>query len=216
MFRRFLLLAAALALVWTAPGTAQAAPRTVLGGGSGIVLDDGALCTLTTIGWDADGRMVGLTAGHCGTAGTGIASENDRDAGTLGTIAFVNADLDYAVIHFDQDLVEPTNHIGDTTITDLRQPARFPAIACKQGRSSGHTCGLVYGDVFATGTLTLTQICVVVGDSGGPVVVGTTLVAMVNGYISYPCVGPQVGFDISAILADVDARGGVGAGFRPV
>ncbi|UFS99367.1 S1 family peptidase [Nocardia huaxiensis] len=216
MVGRFLMLIAAIGMAWTSAGSARAADPAVLGGGSGIVLDDGALCTLTTIGWDARGRMVGFTAAHCGTPGAGIASEADREAGTLGAISFTNPELDYAVIEFDEHLVTPVNRIGATTISGYGLPAQFPAIACKQGRTTGHTCGLVYGDLFATQTWTFTQICVIVGDSGGPVVVGTTLVGMVNGYLSTPCLGPEVGVNFSTVVGDVDARGGVGAGFRPV
>jgi hypothetical protein len=30
------------------------------------------------------------------------------------------------------------------------------------------------------------------------------------------CLGPEVGTDINAILTDIDARGDIGAGFRPI
>ncbi|WP_280232313.1 serine protease [Nocardia cyriacigeorgica] len=218
MLGRFLLVLAAtvLGLACTTIGSAQAAPPVVLGGGSGIVFDDGATCSLTTIGWDDTGQMVGFTAGHCNQPGAGVSAEADPEAGPVGTMAYVNKELDYAVIRFDADKVIPVNRIGSTTITDIGVPAQFPAIACKEGRTTGQTCGLVYGDVFSTATWTLTQICVLVGDSGGPVVVGSTLVALVNGYVSVPCIGPHVGVNFTRVLDDVAMRGGIGVGFRPV
>ncbi|MBF6081304.1 serine protease [Nocardia cyriacigeorgica] len=218
MFGKILLVLAAaiLGLAGTAIGSAQAAPPVVLGGGSGIVFDDGATCSLATIGWDDTGRMVGFTAGHCNQPGAGVSAESNPEAGPVGTIDYVNKELDYAVIRIDADKVVPVNRVGATTITEVGLPAQFPAIACKQGRTTGQTCGLVYGDVFDTATWTLTQICVLVGDSGGPVVVGTTLVALVNGYVSVPCLGPHVGVNFTRILDDVALRGGLGTGFRPV
>ncbi|MEV0333794.1 serine protease [Nocardia sp. NPDC050717] len=203
-------------LVWASAGTANAAAPVTLGGGSGIVFDGGATCTLTTIGYDGAGQLVGFTAAHCAEAGTGVAAEADQEAGNVGTVAFVNSDLDYAVIGFDAGLVHPVNRVGSTSITGIGLPAQFPVVACKEGRTTGQTCGLVYGDVFGGATWTLTQICVAVGDSGGPVVVGSTLVAIVNGYLAVPCLGPHVGANFTRIMDDVNARGGPGVGFHPI
>jgi hypothetical protein len=63
---------------------------------------------------------------------------------------------------------------------------------------------------------TWTQVCVLPGDSGGPVVVGTTLIGLVTGYAQIPCLAPETGPSMSAVVRDSDARGGVGAGFRPL
>ena len=119
------------------------------------------------------------------------------------------------MIEFDRGKVVPVNHVGNVTITGIGAPAQFPDIACKEGRTTGNTCGVVWGDVFQSQE-TWTQLCVVQGDSGSPVVVGTTLVAMVNAYLAAPCVGPEVGTNINVILGDINAQGGVGAGFRPI
>ena len=54
-----------LGLLGAGAAHAQAGPA-VLGGGSGIIIDNQFECTLTTIGNDGAGRLVGLTAGHCG------------------------------------------------------------------------------------------------------------------------------------------------------
>ncbi|MCP2288041.1 S1 family peptidase [Nocardia amikacinitolerans] len=220
MFRKLAVAALALA-AGALPAAAhvaiaQAADPAVLGGGSGIVISDQGVCTLTTIGHDAAGRLVGLTAAHCDAAGTTVIAEANRDAGVVGTFAYTNPEMDYAVIEFDADSVIPVNRVGNTTITELGGPVQFPDIACKQGYTTGQTCGLAYGDVFETNNWAWTQICVLPGDSGAPIVVGTTLVGMVNGYLYVPCLGPQLGGNMAAIIEDIDARGGVGAGFRPI
>ncbi|MFI6757378.1 serine protease [Rhodococcus coprophilus] len=220
MFKRFALLAAAvMALAGGGMGIATAAPPVTLGGGSGITLGDGGQdiydCTLTTIGNDASGRLVGLTAAHCGLPGMTVKAEYDPAAGPVGRIVSANTVLDYAVIEFDRGKVVPVNRVGNTTITALGSPAGFPDVACKEGRTTGNTCGVVWGDVFGSQE-TWTQVCVIEGDSGAPLVVGTTLVAMVNAYLFAPCAGPQVGTNIDVIFADITARGGAGTGFRPI
>lgn len=201
--------------VSTGSGSAQPGPP-VIGGGSGIVIDDEALCTVTTVGKDAQGRLVGLTAGHCGGAGASISAEASRGAGRIGRIAFTDTNLDYAVIEFDPALIIPSPRIGNVTITGLGDAPGFPAITCKEGRTTGNTCGVTWGDVFGNKTENWTQMCVAEGDSGAPAVVGTTLVGMVNAYLGVACLGPEVGTNMSAIVADVNARGGIGSGYRPI
>ncbi|MBF6464275.1 serine protease [Nocardia beijingensis] len=207
---------AAVTALFGAPGTAQAEPSAVLGGGSGIVVGGQNICTLTTIGRDNGGRLVGFTAAHCGDANAAIVPESDRGGGTVGTVVFASRELDYSVIEFDAGKVTPVNQVGGTTITGLGGPARPPDTVCKEGRTTGRTCGPAYGDMLTGGNSTWTQTCVVEGDSGAPLVVGTTLVGMVSGYLAVPCIGPQLGTDITAVVADVNARGGAGAGFQPI
>lgn len=204
------------ALLGTGAGVAQADPGSpVIGGGSGIIIDKQFECTVTTIGHDAGGRLVGLTAGHCGEAGSQVWSEQDRDAGVIGHFVYANHNLDYAVIEFEPGRVTPVNRIGNVTITGVGAPAQFPNIVCKEGRTTGNTCGLAWGDVFQTDE-TWTQMCVVEGDSGAPVVIGSTLVGMVNAYLAVACFGPEVGTNMVTITNDMNARGGAGAGFMPI
>ena len=59
----------ALGLGFIVSSNAVAAP-TPMGGGSGIIIDNQLVCTLTTIGHDNGGRLVGITAGHCGGPGS--------------------------------------------------------------------------------------------------------------------------------------------------
>lgn len=220
MFKRVAMaIVAGVALLTGGTGVAVAAPPVPLGGGSGITLGNGSEdlfdCTLATIGNDRGGRLVGFTAGHCGGPGTTVKSEADPGAGVVGRIVGTNEVLDYSVIEFDRGRVAPVNRVGNVTITGVGTPVGFPNVACKEGRTTGNTCGVVWGDVFNSQE-TWTQVCVVEGDSGAPLVVGTTLVAMVNAYLLAPCAGPEVGTNIDVIMADINGRGGPGAGFRPI
>ncbi|MDV7355217.1 serine protease [Rhodococcus sp. NPDC019627] len=217
MLKRFAAVVAATVgiLGFLGSGIATAAPPAVLGGGSGIVMNDELVCTLTTIGNDSGGRLVGLTAGHCGDVGSTVVSEAALDTGVVGRFVASNPALDYAVIQFDRAKVVPVNRVGNVTITQIGAPASFPQVACKEGRTTGNTCGIVYGDLMQTQE-TWSQTCVVEGDSGAPMVVGTTLVAMVNAYLAAPCIGPEIGTNMSVIVGDMNASGGPGAGFRPI
>lgn len=196
-------------------GASAAASPAPLGGGSGIIVGDEALCTLTAIGHDNANRLVGITAGHCGEPGYSIVPEHRQDLGTVGQIVGKNKGLDYAVIQFDPAKVNPVNQIGNVKITRVGAPAVFPDVVCKQGLRTGNTCGVVWGDLLQTNE-TWTQMCVIEGDSGSPVVLGTTLVGMVNAYMGVACLGPELGTNIDVIMADINAHGGVGAGFRPI
>lgn len=217
MFTRIAYIAAAATagLAFFGAGAAHAAPAP-MGGGAGIVVDDKVECTLTTIGNDAAGRLVGFTAGHCGEAGSKVVAERNPDAGVIGHFAYSNPDLDYAVIEFDRSRVTPVNRIGNTTIANTGAPAQFPNIICKEGRTTGNTCGLAYGDVFGSNVETWSQMCVVEGDSGAPVVIGNTLVGMVNAYLAVACLGPEVGTNMNSILAAANKGNQPGAGFRPI
>ncbi|WP_446223674.1 S1 family peptidase [Nocardia sp. IBHARD005] len=208
-------LALGAALLGTGAATAQAGPP-VIGGGSGIVIDNAFECTVTTVGYDGAGRLVGLTAGHCGDAGATVTAEVDRGYGEIGRFVHSNSELDYAVIEFTPGRITPVNRIGNVTITGIGGPAQFPTIVCKEGRTTGNTCGITWGDVFQTNTETWSQMCVVEGDSGAPVVVGSTLVGMVNAYLAVACFGPEVGTNMNSIMNDINARGGVGSGFHPI
>jgi hypothetical protein len=190
-------------------GTASAAPSVAIGGGSGILLPldqtDDLACTLTTIGHDSGGRLIGLTAGHCGDAGHAVFAEYKPGAGRIGTVRYANNNLDYAVIDFDKSKVNPLRTVGGITIAGINanQP-QFPAIACKTGRSTGNTCGVTW---FSDGVAHYTQMCVDHGDSGSPVVVGNQLIGMVNAFYFVGCFGPETGTNIGPILGDMGAHG---------
>ncbi|MFD0361441.1 S1 family peptidase [Nocardia sp. GCM10030253] len=205
------------ALVGTASGAATAAPvAPAVGGGSGIIIDNQFQCTVTTVGHDAAGRLVGLTAGHCGNPGSQVVAEANPNYGVVGRFVYSDKNLDYGIIQFDQGRITPVNQVGTVTITEIGAPAQFPMVVCKKGRTTGNTCGVAWGDVFGTNSETWTQMCVLEGDSGAPVVVGSTLVGMVNAYLAIGCFGPEVGTTMSVIMNNMNARGDVGAGFLPI
>lgn len=211
------IITACLALTATlSAAPAGAAPASApLGGGTGIVVDGNAACTLTTIGHDAANRLVGITAGHCGDIGDPVTPEFDWDGGPVGTIVAQAPAIDVAVIEFDPARVTPVERVGGVTITGVGPPTAFPDIACKEGRTTGDTCGITW----LTDPVrheTWTQICVMQGDSGAPVVVGTTLVGMINAFAEVPCLGPSVGTTMDAVLDALNSYGGPGAGFQPI
>ena len=184
-----------------------------MGGGSGIILNGDTACSLTAIGHDNANRLVGITAGHCGEVGSPVAAEYLGGRDRIGTVRMTDHNVDVAVIEFDANRVQPVNRVGNVSITEVGPPANFPDIACKEGRTTGNTCGITWGTDYAAGE-TWNQICVNGGDSGAPIVIGSRLVGMVNAYMFVPCFGPAVGTTMDAALAAIDAQRGVGAGFR--
>ncbi|WP_280428714.1 S1 family peptidase [Nocardia brasiliensis] len=211
-------------------GNASAAPSAVLGGGSGIIFDNNSACSLTTIGHDGAGRLVGLTAGHCAPAGARLIAEGTPSGGVIGTVAFSDngEGLDYAVLQLDPERVTPVRSIGPTTIAGIGVPPGPGGTVCASGRTSGTDCGVVWGSLDGT---SINQYCSKPGDSGGPVFVGDQLVGMNQGRLTG--IGP-IGFDvpcttaanpvhspaffqpIAVILAAVNAQNGIGAGFQPI
>lgn len=198
--------------------TAEAAPaKAVLGGGSGILVLKGgnsaAACTLTTIGTSPTGKLIGITAGHCGKPGQKVYSETQQNRGQLGTITYSASDLDVAVIEFNRSRVIPVRSVRGLTINGVdTRPIGFPTIACKQGRTTGGTCGITW---FSDGDVHFSQMCVIEGDSGSPVVVGDRLVGMVNAYYFLGCLGPETGTNIGPILKRIGSLPQYG-GFRPI
>ncbi|WP_197037834.1 MULTISPECIES: serine protease [Actinomycetes] len=203
-------LCALVALTALGVSTASAAPaKANIGGGTGILVDKdkgtASACTLTAIGRDQNNILVGLTAGHCGPAGKAVFVEAAQGLGPVGQVTFTHRDLDYAIIRFDSAKVNPVQRVGGVTIRGIRtQAPAFPEIGCKQGRTTANTCGITW---FSDGSAHTSQICVVEGDSGSPVVVGDRLVGMVNAYYFIGCIGPETGTNIKPILDDLPARG---------
>ncbi|MDZ4235412.1 MAG: serine protease, partial [Dietzia sp.] len=106
-----------------------------LGGGSGLVVDGETLCTLTAIGTDNRGSLIGFTSAHCGGPGAVVAAENAENAGVVGTMVAGNDGLDYAVIQFDPAKVNPVNSVNGFRIDGLGPDPKFGDVACKLGRT---------------------------------------------------------------------------------
>ena len=214
----------ALVAVLTGP-VAHAEGPVDLGGGSGIVIDGHAFCTLTSIGHDAGGKLIGFTSAHCGGPGAVVASEAVPKAGTLGVMVAGNDGLDYAVIEFDQQRVRPVATVNGFRIEGIGPDPSFGEVACKLGRTTGYSCGVTWGPGEDPGTI-LNQVCGQPGDSGAPVTVNNRLVGMIHGafteelptcVVSFvPLHTPAVTVSINSVLADITTKNRPGTGFVPV
>ncbi|GAA1964302.1 hypothetical protein [Amycolatopsis minnesotensis] len=229
-------------LAGEAASASSAAPTVRIGGGSGIVFghnqpipaQNAEWCTLTAIGYDRTGELVGLTNAHCfydangnktlgdkvyydktapGTAASPLnTSETDLETGVIGTVEYVSKSnpvaspndpgLDYSVIKFDRTKVVPTSTVGETTITGIGSPPVPGTRMCKQGQSSGLTCGF---ELSTSGPYFAHTILEFPGDSGSPVVLNGKLIG--NQWVA------GLSTSMVAIKADLDSRGEIGAGF---
>jgi hypothetical protein len=214
----------ALATIVTAP-MAHAAGPVDLGGGSGIVIEGDTFCTLTAIGNDASGKLIGFTSAHCGGPGAKVGSEAAPDAGVLGTMVAGNDGLDYAVIEVDPQKVRPVDTVNGFRIDGIGPDPGFGDVACKLGRTTGYSCGVTWGPGKDPGTI-LNQVCGQPGDSGAPVTVNNRLVGMIHGaftedlptcIVKYvPLHTPAVTVSMNAVLGDIAAKNRPGTGFVPV
>jgi hypothetical protein len=219
------MVAALLALVGLSATTAAADDKVPLGGGAGIVVNGDTFCTLTAIGTDNRGELIGFTSAHCGGPGEQVAAEAAQGRGIVGTMVAGNENLDYAVIQFDPAKVAPVANFGGFVINGIGPDPAFGQIACKQGRTTGNSCGVTWGPGQDPGTI-LMQVCGRPGDSGGPVTVNNLLVGLIHGAFSenlpscvvkyIPLHTPAVVVSINAVLADVNSKNRPGAGFVPV
>ncbi|PQM49431.1 hypothetical protein C1Y40_00339 [Mycobacterium talmoniae] len=196
-----------------------------LGGGAGIVVDVDTLCTLTTIGHDNTGALIGFTSAHCGGPGASVAAEGAEGNGPVGTMVAGNDNLDYAVIRFDPAKVNPVANFDGFAINGIGPDPAFGQVACKQGRTTGNSCGVTWGPGQDPGTIVM-QVCGQPGDSGGPVTVNNMLVGMIHGAFSdalptcvvkyIPLHTPAVVMSINAVIDDVNSKNRPGAGFVPI
>jgi len=215
----------ALAVLLPTP-QALAAPeeKVQIGGGAGIIVDTNTYCTLTAIGNDKSGALIGFTSAHCGGPGALITAESAPDRGPIGTMVTGNDGLDYAVIRFDPEKVTPVSNWNGFAIDGIGPDPALGQIACKMGRTTGYSCGVTWGPGEEPGTI-VNQVCGRPGDSGAPVTVNNKLVGMIHGaftdaiptcIIKYiPLHTPAVTMSINSILADLAAKDRPGAGFVP-
>ncbi|WP_211213212.1 S1 family peptidase [Corynebacterium terpenotabidum] len=202
------------------PAEAEAArPAVLVGPSTPLVIGD-SLCTTTVAGYDAAGNAVAVTAGHCGTAGDEVRSGDDPDGTVIGTFDRAGT-RDNGIILLN-DSAQVTDRYNNAVITSLDSSyGADTAQVCKTGIATGTSCGPVtvrLGEDFAA------QICASHGDSGAPVYAGERLIGILSGGLaSLPaCITPLQGpvhspvfiSTWSSVTAEMDAAGGVGAGFR--
>lgn len=213
-------------LIMAGPAAVSHAQASIpLGGGSGLVVNGETLCTLTAIGNDNQGNLIGFTSAHCGGPGAVVGSEAAQNAGVVGTMVAGNDKLDYAVIKFDRAKVTPLNEVNGFRIDGLGPDPTFGEVACKLGRTTGYSCGVTWGPGEQPGTI-VNQVCGQPGDSGAPVTVNNRLVGMIQGAFSeelptcvvkfIPLHTPAVTMSFNTQLADITAKSRPGSGFVPI
>lgn len=212
--------------------TAWAGEKISLGGGAGIVVD-GTYCTLTTVGHDNTGELVGFTSARCGGRGAQVVAEGTDT--TVGTVVTVKTDisnggeLGYAVIKFDSAKVIPLASFSGFAINGIGpDPHQFGQPVCEQSAATGFTCGIIAGPTVNPRVVNTHYLPFQPGGGGAPVTVDGFLVGMVDsGFIDRlfwvpSSVVPSEVFPVSkmiyfsAILDDVNASGGTGSGFTPI
>ncbi|APT83188.1 S1 family peptidase [Corynebacterium ammoniagenes] len=197
--------------------------KSLYGPGTPIYINDQTMCTLTMAGTDAESRKVGVTAGHCAEVGDSVASADSWQVGPTGTVVSKNAALDYSVIEFGSD-AEVTNSYNGVTAHGVGSDVQPGDVVCKRGVATGTTCGMT---LMKDDKIQLNQVCATVGDSGAPVfrngqIVGAISGGIRPGNIGVSCITPLQGAlhvptvvsNSDAVIADMNRRGGVGAGFK--
>lgn len=208
---------------FTSPGVPQAAEAarpSVLVGPSTPLIVGAAVCTATAAGVDDAGNTVAVTAGHCGSAGDEVRSADDPDGVVIGTYQR-SGGVDNGVILLNGH-AQVTRSYNDAALSGLGGGMPVSgSVVCKTGISTGTTCGPT---VMASGAGFTMHVCSSHGDSGAPVYQGGRLVGLLSGgFAGLPsCQTPAQGplhspVQVSswdAVAAEMDAAGGVGAGFR--
>lgn len=208
---------------FTSPGVPEAAeqawPSVLVGPSTPLIIGPSA-CTTTAAGYDAAGNAVAVTAGHCGTPGDEVRSADDPDGTLIGT--FVRGGtMDNGVILLNENAtVTGSYNDAGLSVAGGGLPGSGAEV-CKTGVATGTSCGpmLVTSDTgFAM------HVCASHGDSGAPVYVGGRLVGLLSGGfadlptcrtpLQGPVHSPVTAVNWDAVTAEMDAAGGVGAGFR--
>ncbi len=239
---------AVAALTASIPVSATAGDQILLGGGAAIVLHDDTLCTLTAMGHDSDGRLIGFTSAHCGGPGSPVVAEGAEERGTVGTVVAADDGVGYAVIEFDPVKVKPIADYEGFGIFGIGPPDPEPAgpepapesaptepavpepanpapaapepapepAAAKQACKLGQGTGLNCYDIGPDGVNTTAEEWWQPGDDGSPITIDNLIVGMIRDG-STPVApldqsGPGIVM-IKEILADVNVKGGPGAGF---
>lgn len=195
--------------------------KSLFGPGTPIYLGQDSMCTLAVTGVDAEGRKIGITAGHCGDVGDAVRSADSFWVGEAGTIVADGSNDDYSVIEFGSN-AEISNSYNGVTVNGIGGQTTNLQEVCKTGVATGFTCGLVWT---ADERLTMSQLCAMQGDSGAPVIANGRVVGLISGGlvanhdlscrtpIQGPLHMPSLSVNMDRIVAEMDASGGPGRGF---
>lgn len=240
-FRRASILVSSIILgagLYSAPAHAEELP--VLGGGMKVTTNGTGWCSMGSVGYDDNGRMVGLIAGHCMTEpGAPVMlcanqvqdffnTECGEDKRVLGhystttissgydttTNEIVDWTLDYAVIELDPAAVTLTNMTPHgLAINKIGPHPKVLDTVCKDGSRTGKSCGPA-GQVDNNSINTWGYAWF--GDSGSPALVGDGLVGFTS-TLAPNVLGPFVYSGVHGALADIAEQGSdaVGIGFEP-
>lgn len=195
------------------------------GPGTPVYIGDDHMCTIAATGVDEQGHKVAITAGHCGKVGEEVTSADSWRVGPSGTVVAVGEDLDYSVIELGSN-AKVTNSYNGVVVNELGGKAlKEGEVSCKRGVATGRSCGVTW---LTDENSQMTQLCASQGDSGGPVLKQGRLVGIISGGVipdynlscRSPWQGnlfmPTISVSADAVLADIDARGGVGKGLTLV
>jgi hypothetical protein len=211
---------AVAAVVGLLAPTASADGQVPLGGGASITVN-GNLCTLATIGHDNTGELVGFTAASCGGPGSPVAAVGGAN---VGSVVAAEDSLKYAVIKFDGAQVTPTANFAGFAINGIGPDPDFRQPACTDGAATGNQCGKITTIPGPGPGRNMAGAPFQPGDEGRPVTADNLLIGIAyRGWVTTPDLlyggGSQPEAHVvlfSAILADVNAKGGPGAGFSPI
>ncbi len=202
------------------PAAAEDARPAVLVGPSTPLIVGGSVCTATAAGHDAAGNTVAVTAGHCGVAGDQVRSADDPEGTVIGTFQR-RGSVDNGVILLNGN-ARVTGAYNAAVLHSAGGP--LPGAGsqvCKTGIATGTSCGPL---VVTGGSGFAMHVCSSHGDSGAPVYVGGRLIGLLSGGLSGvpscrtplqgPLHSPVMAMTWDAVVAEMNAAGGVGAGFR--
>ncbi|MFC7326807.1 S1 family peptidase [Marinactinospora rubrisoli] len=161
-------------------------PRTYadIVGGDPYYIDSSGRCS---IGFAVEGGFA--TAGHCGTEGTPVESEDGSGTGTVAGSIFPGNDMGYVEAGSGWTPTATVNDYegGTVTVTGSEEAAEGASI-CRSGSTTGWHCGtiesknqtVVYPEGQVNG-LTRTDVCAEPGDSGGSWLSGTEAQGVTSG-----------------------------------
>ncbi|HIW91338.1 MAG TPA: S1 family peptidase [Candidatus Corynebacterium avicola] len=202
------------------PEAAEEARPSVLVGPSTPLIVGPSVCTAAVAGYDSAGNAVAVTAGHCGSPGDEVTSADDPDGTVIGTFERAGS-VDNGIILLNEN-AQVSNSYNDVSVSQLggAVPSDLGQV-CKTGITTGTSCGPVLG---TSGAQFGSQVCASQGDSGAPVYTDGRLVGVLSGGLSalpscqHPAQGPLHSPALSTswdnVAAEMDAAGGVGAGFH--